>query len=67
MRKLTFGGAISLDNFIARKDDAVDWLMFSDEAGAIMGDHWAKIDTILMGRKIYKFAMQHSNGKENAD
>lgn len=31
MRKVTFGGANSLDNFIARKDDAVDWLMWTKE------------------------------------
>ena len=31
MRKVIFGGANSLDNFIARKGDAVDWLMWSDE------------------------------------
>ncbi len=31
MRKVIFGGANSLDNFFARKDDSVDWLMWSDE------------------------------------
>jgi len=30
MRKVTFGVANSLDNFIARKDGAVDWLLWSD-------------------------------------
>ena len=32
MRKVTFGGASSLDNYFARKDDTVDWLMWSSEA-----------------------------------
>jgi len=32
MRKVTFGGAPSLDNYFARKNDAVDWLMWSKEA-----------------------------------
>ena len=39
MRKITFGGANSLDNFFARKDHAVDWLMWSDEAGAVMAGY----------------------------
>ena len=56
MRKVTFGGANSLDNFIARPDGAVDWLMWSDEAGAVMKDYWQTIDTILMGRKTYEVA-----------
>jgi dihydrofolate reductase len=65
MRKITFGGAISLDNFIARTDGAVDWLMWSDEAGAIMKDYWAKIDTILMGRKTFEVAVASSKGQKN--
>lgn len=57
MRKVTFGGACSLDNFIARSDDAVDWLMWCDEAGKVMKEYWAKIDTIVMGRKTYEVAI----------
>jgi dihydrofolate reductase len=57
MRKVTFGGANSLDNFIARPDGAVDWLMWSDEAAEVMKDFWQKIDTILMGRKTYEVAV----------
>ena len=56
MRKVTFGGASSLDNFIARKDDSVDWLLWSDEAGEIMRDYWKTIDTIVMGRRTYEVA-----------
>jgi dihydrofolate reductase len=65
MRKVTFGGANSLDNFIARKDGAVDWLMWSDEAAAVMKDYWQKIDTILMGRKTYEVGLKLSKGKKN--
>lgn len=57
MRKATFGGAISLDNFIAREDGAYDWIMWSDEAGEIMKDFWSKIDTIIMGRKTWDVAV----------
>ena len=65
MRKVTFGGANSLDNFIARKDGAVDWLMWSNEAAAVMKDFWQKIDTILMGRKTYEAGLKLSKGKKN--
>jgi dihydrofolate reductase len=51
MRKVTFGGASSLDGYFARKDDSVDWLMWSDEATTIIQDYWKTIDTIVMGRK----------------
>ncbi len=53
MRKVTFGGANSLDNFIARPDGAVDWLIWGDEAGEIMKGFWQNIDTIVMGRKTW--------------
>ena len=64
MRKVTFGGAPSLDGYFARKDDAVDWLMWSKEAGAIMQAYWKTIDTIVMGRKTYEAALKMSGGKE---
>ena len=58
MRKVTFGGANSLDNFIARKDDSVDWLMSNDEVTEIMKDYWATIDTMVMGRRTYEVSMR---------
>lgn len=58
MRKVTFGGAISLDNFLAREDDSVDWLMWSDEVAEVMKDFWPKIDCIVMGRKTYDVALK---------
>ena len=60
MRKVIFGGANSLDNFIAREDGSVDWLMWSDEAGEIMKDYWANIDTMVMGRKTWDVAMANA-------
>ncbi|MDP9004623.1 MAG: dihydrofolate reductase family protein [Verrucomicrobiota bacterium] len=65
MRKLTFGGANSLDNYFARKNDAVDWLMWSDEAAAIMAKYWKTIDTMVMGRKTYEAGLKLSKGKGN--
>jgi dihydrofolate reductase len=58
MRKVTFGGANSLDNYIARPDHAVDWLLWGDEAAAVMTDFWKSIDTVLMGRKTYEVAVR---------
>jgi dihydrofolate reductase len=65
MRKITFGVANSLDNFIARENGAVDWLMWSDEVMEIMSDFWKKIDTVLMGRKTYTVGLELSKGKKN--
>ena len=62
MRTVTFGGAISLDNYLARPDDGVDWLMWSDEAAAVMADYWKTIDTVLMGRKTYEVALRSGHG-----
>ncbi len=56
-RKLTFGVACSLDHFIARADHSVDWLLWDDEVGAISGDFWKTIDTVVMGRKTYEVAV----------
>jgi dihydrofolate reductase len=62
MRKVTFGGANSLDNYIARKDDAVDWLMWGKEAASFMRDFWKTIDTVVMGRKTYEVALRMGSG-----
>ena len=62
MRKLTFGGATSLDNYLARPDHAVDWLLWGEEAAAVMGDYWKTIDTVLMGRKTYEVAVRLGQG-----
>lgn len=62
MRKITFGGANSLDNYIARPDHAVDWLLWGKEAAAIMADYWKNIDTVLMGRKTYEVAARSGHG-----
>lgn len=60
MRKVVYGGACSLDGYLARPDGAVDWLMFSDEVAEIMKDSWTRFDTMLMGRKTYEVAMANA-------
>lgn len=55
---MTFGVANSLDNYIARKDHAVDWLLWTEEVAAITSEFWKTIDTVLMGRKTYEVALR---------
>jgi dihydrofolate reductase len=63
MRKVTFSVATSLDNFLARKDESVDWLLFGDEAAAVMSSFGKSIDTMLWGRRTYEFAVR--NGQKD--
>ncbi|MCI0691846.1 dihydrofolate reductase family protein [candidate division KSB1 bacterium] len=63
MRKVTFGGANSLDNYIARKDGSTDWLFMGQETDAketasITTEFWKTIDTVVMGRKTYEVALR---------
>lgn len=62
MRKVVFGGANSLDNFIARSDGGVDWLMWNDEVSEIMADLWNQFDTMLTGRKTYEVGLASGGG-----
>lgn len=67
MRKVVFGCAHSLDNYIAREDGSVDWLLWGPEAADIMKTFWKTIDTLLMGRKTYDFARENApSGGDNA-
>ena len=67
MRRVTFGGANSLDNFIARKDDAVNWLMWNKEAAAMMAEYWKTIDTVLWGRRTYEVAMKSAGSVDASE
>jgi dihydrofolate reductase len=62
VRKVTFGGANSLDNYLARPDHAVDWLRWTKEVATVMADYWKTIDTVLMGRKTYEVALRSGKG-----
>ena len=65
MRKLTFGVGNSVDNFIARKNDAVDWLSWTSEVAEITAAFWKNVDTILTGRKTYEVGLRLMKGKRN--
>ena len=62
MRTVTYGGAVSLDGFLAAVDGSIDWLHFSKDVQDIMTKYWKDMDTILMGRKTYDFVV--SSGRE---
>jgi dihydrofolate reductase len=54
LRKVTFRVANSLDNYIARKDQGIDWILGGEEAASVMTEFWKKIDTVVVGRKTYE-------------
>ena len=63
MRTVTYGGAVSLDGFLAGVDGSIDWLHFSKDVQQVMTDYWKNVDTILMGRKTYDFAAANTPKK----
>lgn len=54
MRTVTYGGACSLDGFLAGSDGSLDWLHFSSDVNEIMSSYWKTIDTLVMGRKTWE-------------
>ncbi|MCR9290421.1 dihydrofolate reductase family protein [Saprospiraceae bacterium] len=52
MRKVVLYSACSIDNYIARKDGAIDWLFSDSHYGYF--EFLATIDTTLMGNKTYQ-------------
>ena len=54
MRKVTLMVANSLDNYIARKDGAGDWILGGEESASLLTDFWKTIDTVVIGRKTYE-------------
>jgi len=58
MRKVIFGGANTLDNYIAGKDDSIDWIRQSKEINEILKDYWKGVDTEILGRRTYEVAIK---------
>lgn len=58
MRKVTYGGASSLDALITGPDESIDWIRHSDEGAELTKEMWRGVDTMLMGRKTYEFAVR---------
>jgi dihydrofolate reductase len=64
MRTVTYGGAVSLDGFLAGVDGSIDWLHFSKDVQEVVTNYWKDVDTILMGRKTYAVAAAQGRGAE---
>ena len=67
MRKVVYGGAVSLDGFLAGPDDNVDWLHFSKDVRDVMAKSWEGVDTVLMGRKTWLASLALDNGGASQD
>lgn len=67
MRKVIFGGANSLDNYIAREDGSYDWILFGEEAMEMMKDMWSRFDCMVMGRKTYEVATGGSASERESE
>ena len=65
-RKVTFGVGNSLDNYIARLDDGIDWLRWTSEIAQVTAEYWKRVDSILLGRKTYEAALRHSKKETEA-
>jgi dihydrofolate reductase len=46
--------ANTLDNYIARKNGAVDWILGGEEAASGLTEFWKTIDAVVIGRKTYE-------------
>lgn len=57
MRKVIYGGAVSLDGYLAGPQGEIDWLHWSKDAAEIMQESFANADAYLMGRKTYEAAL----------
>lgn len=62
MRKVTYGGAVSLDFYLAGPGESIDWLRYSDETSKLIAESFKGVDTMLMGRKTYEFAQRMGGG-----
>jgi dihydrofolate reductase len=58
MRKVVYGGATSLDQFLAREGGAVDWLIMDHDAMEMMAGMRNRFDVMVMGRKTWSVAME---------
>lgn len=62
-RKLVLFIAATLDGYIARENDALDWLFEVDGEGDNgISEFYDTVDTILIGRRTYDWVMKHEKG-----
>ena len=62
-RKVVVYIGISLDGYIATKDDSLEWLLNTQGSGDNgFGEFYDTVDTIIMGRRTYDWIMEQENG-----
>lgn len=62
-RKLMLFIAMSLDGYIAGKDESLDWLFkVEGEGDNGYSKFYDTVDTVLMGRKTYDWLLKHVDG-----
>lgn len=63
-RKISCFIAVSLDGFIATRDDSLDWLFkVEGEGDAGYAEYIENVDTVVMGRRTYDWVMAQEDGK----
>ena len=62
MRQVIYGGAISLDGYLAGRGESIDWLRYSDESARLIAKSFEGVDAMLMGRKTFEFAQRMGGG-----
>ena len=62
MRKLTYGGAVSLDHYLAGPAGEIDWLRWSDDVQQMVAASWKGVDAMLMGRKTFEVGQKMGGG-----
>ncbi|WP_338211415.1 dihydrofolate reductase family protein [Lactiplantibacillus paraxiangfangensis] len=61
MRKVQFYGAISIDGYLATKDNRLDWLFQTSGADeAPTKTFMQQVDTAIMGRHTYEYTMEQT-------
>lgn len=63
-RKVVVYIGVSLDGYIATRDDSLDWLLNTPGSGDNgFGEFYDTVDTIIMGRRTYDWIMAQENGR----
>src|SRR5687768_94147 len=62
MRKVAYGGAMSLDGYIAGPNGEYDWIVMDPEID--FAAHMARFDTFLIGRKTFDAMKRMGGGQE---
>jgi dihydrofolate reductase len=66
MRKVILLAGITLDGYLARPDDSIDYLEMTKEGGRDLTALFASADTVVMGRKTYQVSLKLSGGSYQA-